>query len=100
MYFIDYGCSFIGTKESTASFRTAWGMQFVPAFLLLIGIPFLPESPPWLAKVGQKEQAIHILARIQAGGDITGPLVIAEWEEIATALNAERTAVRGWRKFT
>ena len=99
MYFIGYGCSFIGVTHSTASFRTAWGLQFVPAFLLLIGIPFLPRSPRWLAKVGRKEEAIEVLARIQAGGDTSDPLVVAEWEEITTTLAAERTAVRGWRKF-
>jgi MFS family permease len=100
MYFIGYGCSFIGEKHSTTSFRVAWAMQFIPAILLLIGCPFLPRSPRWLAKVGRKEEAIKVLAQIQAGGNIEDPLVIAEWDEIMTALNAERAAVRGWRKFT
>lgn len=52
MFFIGYGCSFI---KGTASFRTAWGIQFVPAFILMCGIPFLPRSPRWLAKVGRTE---------------------------------------------
>ena len=39
-----YGCHFI---SGPASFRTAWGMQFVPCFILIIGLPFLPESPRW-----------------------------------------------------
>lgn len=94
-----YGCSFIGPDDSSTSFRTAWAMQFVPAVLLLIGIPFLPRSPRWLAKVGRKEQAIHVLASIHAGGDIQDPTVIAEWEEIMTVLAAERAAASGWRKF-
>jgi len=99
MFFIGYGCSFIGPDQSTASFRTAWGLQFVPAVLLLIGIPFLPRSPRWLAKAGRLEEAIDILAKIQAHGDRENPLVIAEWEEIITVLNAEREAPSGWRKF-
>ena len=99
MFFVGYGCSFIGTQHSTASFRTAWGIQFVPCVLLLIGIPFLPRSPRWLAKVGRVEEAIDILARIQAGGDKTHPLVVAEWEEITTVLAAERESPSGWRKF-
>jgi hypothetical protein len=99
MYFIGYGCSFIGTPHSTASFRTAWGLQFVPALCLVIGIPFLPESPRWLAKVCRDEQAISILANIQAGGDRTDPLVVAEWEEITATLAAERESPPGWRKF-
>jgi MFS family permease len=83
MYFVGYGCSFIGTPHSTASFRTAWGIQFVPvsrtaagfrggrlnsisqAFLLLCLGPLLPRSPRWLAKVGRSEEAIDILSKIQ-----------------------------------
>lgn len=96
MFFIGYGCSFI---SGTASFRTAWGMQYVPCALLMIGLPFLPRSPRWLAKMDRTDEAIQTLARIQARGDINDPLVVAEWEEITTVLAAERTAAPGWRKF-
>ncbi|OTA53624.1 general substrate transporter [Hypoxylon sp. EC38] len=96
MYFIGYGCSKI---EGTASFRTAWGTQFIPCVLLMIGLPFLPRSPRWLAKVGREEEAIQTLADIQAGGNKDDALVIAEWEEIYTVLNAERETIQGWRKF-
>ncbi|KAF1837593.1 general substrate transporter [Decorospora gaudefroyi] len=97
MYFIGYGCSFI--PGESASFRTAWGIQFVPCVLFMIGLPFLPESPRWLAKVDRAEESIHILAAIQANGNIEDPYVIAEYEEIITALTAERLAPQGWRKF-
>ncbi|TKA26983.1 hypothetical protein B0A50_05174 [Salinomyces thailandicus] len=97
MFFIGYGCKFI--PGPSASFRVAWAIQWVPCIILQIGLPFLPRSPRWLAKVGRTEQAIEILARIQAGGDRTDPMVIAEWEEITTVLAAEREAYPGWRKF-
>ena len=96
MYFIGYGCSFIA---GPASFRTAWGIQFVPCALLLAGLPFIPESPRWLAKADRGDEAIKVLANIQARGDVNDPLVVAEWEEITTILAAERTAPPGWRKF-
>lgn len=96
MYFIGYGCSFI---DGPASFRTAWGIQFVPCVFLMIGLPFLPRSPRWLAKVDRGDEAIKILAKIQAGGRINDPLVVAEWEEITETLVAERSAPSGWRKF-
>jgi len=96
MYFVGYGCSFI---EGPASFRTAWAIQLVPCVGLMLGIPFLPRSPRWLAKVGRNEEAIQILADIQAGGNIDDPLVVAEWDEIVTILAAERSAQKGWRKF-
>lgn len=96
MFFIGYGCSFIA---GPASFRTAWGIQFVPCVFLMAGLPFLPRSPRWLAKVGRTEDAIATLANIQAHGDRDDPLVVAEWEEITTVLQAERSAPPGWRKF-
>ncbi|KAI9736864.1 MAG: hypothetical protein M1818_005915 [Claussenomyces sp. TS43310] len=96
MYFIGYGCSFI---TGPASFRTAWALQLVPCIFLMAGIPFLPRSPRWLAKVGRNEEAVRILASIQAKGNEQDPLVIAEWNEIITILAAERAGEKGWRKF-
>jgi MFS family permease len=96
MYFIGYACASI---EGDASFRTAWGTQFIPCVMLIIGLPFLPRSPRWLAKVGRDKEAIETLANIQAGGNVEDPLVIAEWEEIQTVMHAELEAGQGWRKF-
>ena len=96
MYFIGYGCSFI---PGDASFRTAWGMQFVPCVFLMCGLPFLPRSPRWLAKVDRSEEAIRTLGNIHGNGNINDPHVKAEWEEITTTLAAERAAPAGWRKF-
>lgn len=96
MFFIAYGCSFIA---GPASFRTAWGIQFVPCVVLMMGLPFLPRSPRWLARVDRTEEAVLTLAKIQAGGNINDPLVVAEWDEIVTVLQAERTALPGWKKF-
>lgn len=96
MYFIGYGCQFM---EGTKSFRTAWAIQLVPAVFLMCGIPFLPRSPRWLAKVGREKEAIETLAFIQARGDVNDALVIAEWEEITTLLAAEREGQKGWRRW-
>lgn len=67
--------------------------------MLIGGLPFLPRSPRWLAKVGRLEEAYDILAKIQAKGNRDDPLVIAEWLEITQNLSAQREALRGWRKF-
>jgi hypothetical protein len=98
-YFIGYGCSFIGDENSTTSFRTAWGIQFVPCLFFMIGLPFLPESPRWLVKVDRVDEALHILAHIQADGNLEDPYVVTEYEEIISVLTAERLAPKGWRKF-
>ena len=61
MFFIGYGCSFI---SGTASFRTAWGIQWVPCVFLMCGLPFIHESPRWLAKKDRIDEAITVLAEI------------------------------------
>lgn len=71
----------------------------MPCFFLMLGLPFLPESPRWLAKVDRSEEAIQTLADIQAEGNVDDPTVVAEWEDITTTLAAERSALPGWRKF-
>ena len=48
-------------------------MQFVPCVILIIGIPFLPESPRWLAMKDRNEEAIEVLSQIQAQGDRNKP---------------------------
>ena len=65
----------------------------------MLGLPFLPESPRWLAKVDRTDEAIFTLACIHADGDLEDPYVIAEFEEVVTVLAAERSALPGWRKF-
>lgn len=103
MYFLSYGCSFIGSQDKntidTGGFRAAWGMQYIPCVFLLAGLPFLPESPRWLVKVGRDKEAIEIIARVQAAGNINDPLVIAEYQEIKEVLELERSALPGWRKY-
>ncbi|KAK5062518.1 hypothetical protein LTR84_004591 [Exophiala bonariae] len=96
MFFIGYGCSFI---PGPTAFRTAWGIQFVPCVFLMAGLPFLPRSPRWLAKVDRSEEAINVLAKIHAGGDKKDVLVLAEWEDISTTLALERAAGSGFGKF-
>jgi len=50
--------------------------------------------------VGRTEEAIDILARIQAGGDVNHPYVVAEWAEITETMRLEREGVQGWRRYT
>ena len=58
-----------------------------------------PRSPRWLASKDRTDEAINILARIHAKGNVNDPLVVAEWEDITTTLAIERADNRGWKKF-
>ncbi|PWN46846.1 putative high-affinity glucose transporter [Violaceomyces palustris] len=95
-YYISYGCSFIGTRiggeqdgRGTASFRTPWGIQMIPAIVLMCFIPFMPESPRWLASKGRWDQALEVLADVHAKGDKNSPTVLAEFKEIQTNIEEE-----------
>ncbi|KAF2731786.1 putative high-affinity hexose transporter [Polyplosphaeria fusca] len=94
-YFIQYGASFSdggadNDNQGTGAFRIPWGIQIVPAFILLVGMFFFPYSPRWLAKNGRWEDALQVLAHLHGGGDTNHPKVLAEYREIEEALAFER----------
>lgn len=79
MYFLSYGCSF---ALSNASFRLPWGLQMIPAVILMSFIPFMPRSPRWLASKDRWEDAHEVLACLHAKGNKLDPRVVAELQEI------------------
>lgn len=87
MFYISYGCTFI---KGTGSFRTAWGIQMVPGFLLLLGTLVLPESPRWLGAKDRWDEAINIVANVQAKGDIHDPVVLTEIDEMREVVMIDR----------
>ncbi|KAI9741572.1 MAG: MFS sugar transporter [Claussenomyces sp. TS43310] len=94
-FFIQYGASYIGggprdPNQPTAAFRIPWGIQMVPAIILLIGMFWLPLSPRWLASKDRWEEAIQVLADLHGDGDLNHPKVLAEYQEIEEALRFER----------
>ena len=78
MYLVSYGCSYI---PGTASFRLAWGLQGIPALVLLAALLFFPESPRWLASKDRWEESLHVLALLHGKGDSQHPIVQAEYLE-------------------
>lgn len=94
-YFIQYGAAQVGggpddPDQPEAAFRIPWGVQMVPAFVLLVGLFFFPYSPRWLATKDRWEEAIQVLARLHGDGDPNHPKVLAEYQEIEDALRFER----------
>lgn len=94
MYLISYGCTKI---EGPASFRTAWGIQGIPAIVFIVVLLFFPESPRWYASKDRWEEALDVLALLHGNGDINNPLVQAEYEEVReTQALAAQGAAMSW----
>lgn len=95
-YFIQFGAAEgIGggpedINQPTAAFRIPWGIQAVPALILLVGLFFFPYSPRWLASQDRWDEAIRVLASLHGNGDTTHPKVLAQYQEIEDALRFER----------
>ncbi|KAJ3284725.1 hypothetical protein HK104_009806 [Borealophlyctis nickersoniae] len=56
--------------------------QLLPPAIMLLGLPFMPESPRWLISRGRTEQARDILITYHADGNPRSQLVQLEYEEM------------------
>lgn len=79
MYYVSYGASRI---DSTAAFRLPWGLQIIPALVLLSCLPMMPRSPRWLATKGRWDETLEVLAMVRAKGDKTDANALAELQDI------------------
>ncbi|EPQ31450.1 uncharacterized protein PFL1_00785 [Pseudozyma flocculosa PF-1] len=102
-YYVSYGCSFLGNRiggdqdgRGTASFRLPWGLQMIPAIVLMGFIPFMPESPRWLAFQNRHEECLEVLGQVHGHGDINNPLVQAEFQAIQQAVEEESKSGSGY----
>lgn len=75
--------------DSDASWRLMFGIGFIPAILLGLGMIFLPESPRWLIKNGRIEKAQHILQRLRGKVDVSH-----EVNEIKDSLQIKQTSFK------
>ncbi|KAL6362097.1 hypothetical protein LRP88_05581 [Fusarium phalaenopsidis] len=95
-YFIQYGAAAgidggpDDKNQSTAAFRIPWGVQMIPAWILLVGLCFFPSSPRWLASQDKWEEALQTLANLHGKGDKTHPTVLAQYREIEDSLRFDR----------
>ncbi|KAI0006244.1 putative MFS glucose transporter [Xylariaceae sp. FL0662B] len=99
MYLISYGCS--QGVPGPAAFRIAWGVQGIPALVLMAALIFFPESPRWLASKERWEECLGTLAMLHAKGDRSDPVVLAEFEEVqeAARIAAEAKHISFWGIF-
>jgi MFS family permease len=68
-FWINYGTNYIGGTTLETQSNAAWlvpiCLQLVPAFVLLIGMIWMPFSPRWLMHHGREEEARKNLASLR-----------------------------------
>lgn len=90
--FIGYGC-FHGLTGQ-AQWRIPLAIQLLPAIPLALFVLLLPESPRFLAMKGRNEEALLVLARLHAHGDVHDTFVVSEHKEILAQVQLERQETR------
>jgi sugar porter (SP) family MFS transporter len=75
---VNYGTQ---NRQDTGAYRIPIALQMLWAVILAVGLFFLPESPRYFIRKGQKEKARDVLARIR-GQPADSELVTLELDEI------------------
>ncbi|KAK5119773.1 hypothetical protein LTR85_007349 [Meristemomyces frigidus] len=83
-----------GTAEmtSTWAWRAPSLVQGLFSIICIVILPFIPESPRWLAHRGNRDAAFTVIAQTYADGDRESPIVLAAFKEIVDTLEYEKNS--------
>lgn len=73
------------TGEKTVSWRVPLALQIIPAWILFVGMWFLPYSPRYLVLKGKDDESKKVLAKLRQS-NVDDPLIIAEYLEIKSSV--------------
>jgi MFS family permease len=76
--------------DSTWAWRLPSALQAVFAIISVLTLPFVPESPRWLAYQGRHEEALTVLAQTHSNGDASDPAVQLQYIQIMDAIKFEK----------
>lgn len=90
-YLADWAIAGQGEAQWQTDYAWRWmfASETLPAFMLLVGLCFIPESPRWLLKAGFVEKAKQILTKV--GGQSHAE---QEMKEIEGALSTEEASIK------
>jgi MFS family permease len=76
--------------NSTWAWRIPSAVQAIFSILCLVILPFIPESPRWLAYKNRREDALAVVAQTYANGDAQNPIVLVAFKEIIDTIEYEK----------
>nr|POE47074.1 lactose permease [Quercus suber] len=85
-----------GVTYGTAQMSSTWAWRVPSAIqggfsvICILILPFVPESPRWLANQGYEDAALTVIAQTYADGDRNSALVLTAFKEISDTMNHER----------
>ncbi|KAF6751923.1 sugar transporter [Ephemerocybe angulata] len=97
-YFVNFAIG-IHIPTGVNVWRIPFGLQLVPAGIMVFGLLTVKESPRWLASVGRNDEALQNLAYMRRSAD-SHPEILAEMAEIQAAIEEEKEARAGlyWKE--
>lgn len=97
-FWVNYGVQQNISPDTDTQWRIPVGIQFVPAGLLLLSMPWVPESPRWLVSMGRSEKALTALSWIRNLPQ-DHEYVLSELADFQTAVNHEIESAGGKRNL-
>lgn len=83
---VGYGCQYL---KGNAQWRLPLGLQLAPALLLLVGSPFMPQSPRWLIEHGRDEEALAVVRKLHGASTDAQRAADQEFAEMQGTIKAE-----------
>ena len=93
---LGYGCFQV---NSHFQWRFPLAFQVIPPLIMVIGAPWLPESPRWLVERERYEEGKATLYRLREGA-VETHLIELEFQEIRDTIVAEaQVSVHSWKQI-
>ncbi|RKU41825.1 hypothetical protein DL546_004274 [Coniochaeta pulveracea] len=95
-FWVGYAVTFWDSAHGTyVGWRFSIAVQFIPAFIFIVGLPLLPETPRWLVEHGHIERAQRCLSYFREGR-FTPDQISLELADIQQTVTATRASGLTW----
>ncbi|OKL62048.1 hypothetical protein UA08_02404 [Talaromyces atroroseus] len=92
-----------GVTYATNGMSSSWAwrmpnlLQGFFSIVLLLFLPFIPESPRWLASARRRDESRRVLAQLYSNGDVDDIRVQTEDQNIAESLTQSLESETSWK---